>query len=99
MGLQYVLSIFGRTLSDRPLSSAWRMTGDTEVGCVCGIRTDKRHCVDEWSSPRLAGKLEVNTHAGSKIVCYADQSQKVPRSAFPFAKNSNGCGTRVVSAR
>ena len=27
MGLQYVLSIFGRTLSDRPLSSAWRMTG------------------------------------------------------------------------
>ena len=26
MGLQYVLSIFGRTLSDRPLSSAWRMT-------------------------------------------------------------------------
>jgi hypothetical protein len=26
MGLQYVLSIFGRTLSDRPLSSAGRMT-------------------------------------------------------------------------
>jgi len=26
MGLQYVLSIFGRTLSDRPLSSTWRMT-------------------------------------------------------------------------
>jgi hypothetical protein len=26
MGLQYVLSIFGMTLSDRPLSSAWRMT-------------------------------------------------------------------------
>ena len=31
MGLQYVLSIFGRTLSDRPLSSAWRMTGHPEV--------------------------------------------------------------------
>jgi hypothetical protein len=31
MGLQYVLSIFGRTLSDRPLSSAWRMTSNPEV--------------------------------------------------------------------
>jgi len=31
MGLQYVLSIFGRTLSDRPLSSAWRMTGKPEI--------------------------------------------------------------------
>jgi hypothetical protein len=30
MGLQHVLSIFGRTLSDRPLSSAWRMTGNPE---------------------------------------------------------------------
>jgi len=28
MGLQYVLSIFGRILSDRPLSSAWRLTGN-----------------------------------------------------------------------
>jgi hypothetical protein len=31
MGLQYVLSIFGRTLSDKPLSSAWRMTDIPEV--------------------------------------------------------------------
>ena len=31
MGLQYVLSIFGRTLSDRLLSAVWRMTDNPEV--------------------------------------------------------------------
>jgi hypothetical protein len=47
MGLQYVLSIFGRILSDRPLSSAWRMTGKPEV-MPPGWQNapDKRPCVD-----------------------------------------------------
>jgi len=84
MGLQYVLSIFGRTLSDRPLSSAWRMTGKPEIVRGQESASGEAQCHQMSFAAQISAKP-----------IYRDQSE----SLLPVSQRSRGTGRRGIADR
>ena len=84
MGLQYVLSIFGRTLSDRPLSSAWRMTGKPEIVSGPGVGLRGSSVSPDVVAAQISAKA-----------IYRDQSE----SLLPLSQRSRGTGRSGIADR